>query len=257
MLRLFSSRRLIKGRQGKMATYIISDIFGDSESFEKLMNKVGFSENEDFLIVNGDILDRGNDGVGLLFKMKELVRKNRACVIKGEHELLAEMYLEGKITENRWERFGGAPTIKALNMLDEEKKSEILRFIKEMPLYEVYDIPVKGTAVIASSGINESMTELNEDGRIDVLASVRKAVESDQHQFLISADIHYWPEVKLKNLDKYIICGHQPTYQLGPEYKGMIYRSRYYMDIDTGNGYRDHGGRLACFSVEDGREFYV
>ena len=74
---------------------------------------------------------------------------------------------------------------------------------------------------------------------------------------LISADIHYWGKDQLEKFDKYIICGHVPTYQLGPEHTGKVLETRAYLDLDAGAGYCEQGGRLACYRCEDGKCFYI
>ena len=63
--------------------------------------------------------------------------------------------------------------------------------------------------------------------------------------------------IVVEKFDKYIICGHVPTYQLGPEHTGKVLETRAYLDLDAGAGYREQGGRLACYRCEDGKCFYI
>ena len=240
-----------------MANYIMSDIHGDNLSFTKMLKKIEFKEDSDFLIVNGDVLDRGEHGIEILLKVKKLVESGCALMLKGNHELFAQMYLEGTLSEKDWILFSGEGTLKTLKNLDENKKNEILEFIKSLPMYIVYDIPNHGKTVITHTGLMESQLIIKDSGIIDVEESVKKAAETDEYNFLISADIHYWSRDRLNKLDKYIICGHIPTYQLGPEYVGKIFETRAYMDIDAGAGYKDHNGRLACYCIESCEKIYI
>ena len=121
-----------------------------------------------------------------------------------------------------------------------------------MPFYIERDIPKFGKTVITHSGLMDDCLVAGQDGTVNVVESIRMAREKDEYQLLISADIHYWGHDRLSALDKYIICGHVPTYQLGPEYTGRIYENRAYMDIDAGAGYREQGGKLACYCIDSG-----
>ena len=116
-----------------MATYIISDIHGELKAFEKILKKINFSEDQDFLIVNGDVFDRGDHGVEILLMIKKLIEKGCATMLKGNHELFAERYMEGALTEREWCNFLGEGTLKGLKALDETKRNEIYDFIKQLP----------------------------------------------------------------------------------------------------------------------------
>ena len=48
-----------------MATYAVSDLHGQYGIFDKLLERIGFSE-DDFMYVLGDAIDRGPDGVRIL-----------------------------------------------------------------------------------------------------------------------------------------------------------------------------------------------
>ena len=240
-----------------MSKYLMSDIHGDKDAFEKMLEKLGYDDSSDFLIINGDVLDRGEHGVELLLKVMELVKNDKAIMLKGNHELFAQMYMEGTMTENRWSRFYGSESLHDLKALSDEKRAEVLDFIKNLPMYIEQEVAGIGKVVITHSGLKEGHLVMGANEKVDVVASIEAAQKDDEFDLLVSADIHYWPVDLIRTFDKYIICGHQPTYQLGPEYTGKIYRSRYYMDIDAGSGYRNYGGRLACLCLDDGKEYYV
>lgn len=48
-----------------MAHYVMSDLHGEADRFHAMLKKVGFSE-DDTLIILGDVVDRGSDGINLL-----------------------------------------------------------------------------------------------------------------------------------------------------------------------------------------------
>lgn len=81
-----------------MATYVISDIHGHYEKFEKMLKKIDLKD-EDTLYVLGDILDRGPNPIKTLFKLMEM--PNAICIV-GNHELMALecfKFLSKEITE--------------------------------------------------------------------------------------------------------------------------------------------------------------
>ena len=240
-----------------MATYVIADIHGDMKAFEKMLEKIEFTSGKDFLIVNGDVLDRGDYGLEVLFLVKDMVDRQDAIFIKGNHEMFAQMFLEGRLTEKDWSRYYGEHTMKSIKKLDDEKKRELLEYIKKLPLYMELDIPKYKKTVIIHTGLMNDYIVTYDNDKIDVTESIKKACANDEYSLLISADIHYWRHEQLEKMDKFIICGHVPTYQLGQEYTGKILKTRKYMNIDAGAGYRDWGGRLACYSIDEDKEFYV
>ncbi|MCR5204220.1 MAG: metallophosphoesterase [Lachnospiraceae bacterium] len=240
-----------------MARYIMADIHGDMDSFNKMLKKIDFKSGEDFLIINGDVFDRGENGVEIMFMIMDMVKKGDAVMLKGNHELFGQMYMEGTLSENNWIRFFGESTLNSLKELNYEKRSEVLEFIKGLPLYLEYDIPQFGKTVITHTGLMNDYIVTDEIGKILVVESIESAAQKDEYNLLISSDIHFWRHEQLEMLDKYIICGHVPTYQLGQEYTGKIMKTRKYIDIDAGAGYKSMGGRLSCYSIDDNKEFYV
>ena len=144
-----------------------------------------------------------------------------------------------------------------MKKLEKQKREELLAFIKKMPIYIERDLSKYGKTVITHSGLKDEYLVYGIDERIDVVASIEKVYQNDEYSLLISADIHYWGKDQLGKLDKYIICGHVPTYQLEPEYTGKVLETHAYLNLDAGAGYREQGGRLACYRCEDGKCFYI
>ena len=133
--------------------YVISDLHGyPLEKLKKLLEKAHFDEN-DFLYILGDVVDRNGDGgveilIWLLFKPN-------VQLILGNHEamLLACEFLFDEITEDSISSFdsekmeiltnyqlnGGDVTLKALSKLNKESPeivADILDYLHDAPLYE-------------------------------------------------------------------------------------------------------------------------
>ncbi|TDM12834.1 metallophosphoesterase [Macrococcus lamae] len=78
----------IKGRR----TIVISDIHGEKVLFQKLLEKVGFLE-DDVLIIGGDILDKGRDSIGTMKYVLQLLEQENVHMIEGNCDrILTELY---------------------------------------------------------------------------------------------------------------------------------------------------------------------
>jgi len=94
-----------------MRTFVISDIHGNNELFRNSLKQVGFNQ-EDRLILLGDLIDRGVDSKGVLDTVMLLMDTgfNLDCLI-GNHE---KMFLDASLSTinlNHWLRNGGDKTL--------------------------------------------------------------------------------------------------------------------------------------------------
>ena len=238
-----------------MSTYLVSDIHGDAVNFKKLLNIAGFQPDSDKIYIDGDIIDRGNKSLELLLYIIDLKGKypENVWVVKGNHELFLQYYVEGKLDENTWAAFGGADTIKDYNQLNRNIKKQIYEFIKALPLYYRINHPDQGTAIVTHSGLVTDAIVRNKQGKIDVERSIKKGLELDEYKFLISSDIHIMPTVQLS---EYMIVGHVPTIFLDDE-SYEILRKKNLLCIDSGSGYRKQGGKLSLYKLDDDSVMYI
>lgn len=115
-----------------MATYVMSDIHGESDRFRKILEDIHFS-SDDVLYIIGDVIDRGDDGILLL---QEIMDKPNMKLISGNHEL---MFLKATgrtatMTDVQgWIWNGGDSTLKAFRMLDTEERTKIRHFLERCP----------------------------------------------------------------------------------------------------------------------------
>lgn len=102
--------------------YLVSDIHGDVMSFRKMLKKMSFDPAVDHMIVMGDIFDWNDEGISLLEFMSDYLVDGSMQLIKGNHELFAQMYIEGSMSERQWIIFGGGGTVRAIKRLNVDEQ---------------------------------------------------------------------------------------------------------------------------------------
>ena len=146
----------IKNRGGRL--FVCSDIHGNMEAFINLLNKEHFGD-KDFMVVAGDCIDRGADGVAIL----QYIRKNsdNFLFIKGNHEELMidafdEMLSKGKGSKtDLWFYNGGRVTYDALMTIGSELP-DLLNFVEDAPIVCRVVDGEKVVSYIAHAGLNRA-----------------------------------------------------------------------------------------------------
>lgn len=238
-----------------MSTYLISDMHGEKKIFDKLIKNLDFQVDK--LYILGDVIDRGQQSMELLDEVRGMMTSfsQNVYMIKGNHELFCEMYIDGRLSERVWlsEGYGGGPMLKAMKKMSKEDIADLNAFIKGLPIYLEIESPVYGKMVLTHSGINADVLVRNDDETINVIKSIEAGYASNDFNFLCSGDIHRMP---VKMLDKFMVVGHSPTIFLeGNSYK--IYRRNKYICIDSGGAHRDLGGKQSMYCVEEDMAVYL
>lgn len=215
--------------------YVISDLHGyPLEKLKKLLEKAHFDEN-DFLYILGDVVDRNGDGGVEILTW--LLSQPNVQLILGNHEamLLACEFLFDEITEDSISSFdsekmeiltnyqlnGGDVTLKALSKLNKaspEAVADILDYLHDSPLYEAVTAGGKDYFLVHSG--------------IDDFEKGRKISEYPADAFIWA-----WPELEDEYFDDITtVFGHTPTKYYGEEYSNKIIKTRTWIAIDMGAG---------------------
>ena len=228
--------------------YVMSDIHGRYDKYADMLELIHFSE-EDELYILGDVIDRGPDGIKILM---DIMNRSNVHMVLGNHELMAIQTMiaetENEVIENLdlWMWNGGGNTYKDLVDLSEEKISEIVLFLLELPSF--MEIEVKNRKFYLVHGFVGD----TEEERV-------------------------WNRPKLDTPnpleDKTLIVGHTPValfygksnrkildYGRTLAARGehlKIEHAEGFIDIDCGCGGDIPGARLACLRLDDMEEFYV
>ncbi|KQL50829.1 serine/threonine protein phosphatase [Heyndrickxia shackletonii] len=182
---------------------VISDIHGELELFQRLLDKVQFSK-EDYLIINGDLCEKGSNSMGVVQYIMELEANNpKVHVIEGNCDTLVEYLLN----EDQ----------NIINYLCTRKHSIMNEWLENI-----------GYKISSESSVKEVKEQLwrHFSREIKWLTELPTAIETDHYIFVHAGleDIENWkdtsrvaaisiPEFLLKShqANKYVIVGHWPV----------------------------------------------
>lgn len=236
-----------------MAIYVTSDLHGlPLADLKRLLNMVNFND-DDWLFILGDVIDRQNDG-GIEI-LKWLLEQPNAQLILGNHEamlLSCDFVFEeitdesiGDFTQEKMELLmnythnGGDVTLKALRSLMQTEPdivTDILEYLRDAPVYETVSVGNKDFLLVHSGLDNFSKNKKLADYTTDEL-------------------IWAWPEITDEYFDDVTtIFGHTPTISYDHANKGKILKTKTWIDIDVGVPY---GNSPVLLRLDDLKEFYL
>lgn len=117
-----------------MAHYVMSDLHGEADRFHAMLNKIGFLE-DDTLIILGDVIDRGPNGIDLLLEIMDMPN---VIMLLGNHEYMMLQYLSPGATGTeirRWNRNGNAPTLAAYLKQKAKVQQRIISYLRGLPTH--------------------------------------------------------------------------------------------------------------------------
>ena len=227
-----------------MAHYAMGDIHGEADRFHAMLEKIRFSE-EDTMILLGDVIDRGSDGIALLLEIMEMPN---VIMLLGDHEYMMLQYLSPDATSaeiRRWNRNGNALTLAAYLKQKAEVQQRIRRYLRTRPTH--LELEVNGNRFYMVHGF-----------------------PGDN----VHDEVWTRPTIESKNQipDSRLIIGHTKVLSMiQPEEKRVAYAMKLegkgehlkilhtpeFINLDCGCGYEMPIKALACLRLEDMQEFYT
>lgn len=122
-----------------MAHYVMGDIHGEADRFHGMLERIHFSE-EDTLILLGDVIDRGSDGIALLL---EIMQMPNVIMLLGNHEYMMLQYLSPDATDTdirRWNKNGNEPTLSAYLKLSKDVQQKIIAYLLTLPTHLALEV---------------------------------------------------------------------------------------------------------------------
>jgi protein phosphatase len=222
---------------------VISDIHGELELLKGLLTKVGFGQ-DDYLIINGDLCEKGSNSMGVVSYLMALSEKNaKVHVTEGNCDTIVE------------------------DLLDENPKL-INYMLKRRSIINEW-LEYLGVHVDEESDIHEIKEQLTShfSKEIEWLMDLPTAIETDRYIFVHAGleDIDNWRETdrmaaismpsflgKSHRAGKYVVVGHWPVANFTsalPINNPIIDKEKKIIAIDGGNVIRE-SGQLNAFIIQ-------
>lgn len=228
-------------------TYVLSDIHGNLQRFESIMDQINLQPT-DTLYILGDVVDRFPDGIKIL---RRIMKMPNVKMLLGNHE---HMMLNAigdyfdvqshKFMGDRelrlWYRNGGQVTHEYLKHIRKDIRAEVFAYLRQLPLN--LDVEVNGIKykLVHGSPVENYMTSYYYSSKYSTIAEF--------------AVWERWNET-MPVPDGYVmIFGHTPTIHFNPDEPWSIWSCGEAIGIDCGSGYAD--GRLCCLRLDDMTVFY-
>ena len=224
--------------------YVMSDIHGCYEKYQKMLEKINFGEG-DILYVLGDVVDRGKTGLKVLL---DIAKRENVILLRGNHDqqaaiLLANLYKlmkddcpkELREIYKGWLSDGGDTTLAEFLELSEEDREKV--------------IVTMGKSILSK--------EMKVNEKIYLLSHTVPEIErlEDYPNWGLEDYIMGEPDYEEVYFeDKYIITGHTPTGFIDRKSKGKIWMQNNHIAIDCGAVF---GNPLGCLCLDTMQEFYV
>ncbi|WP_163099493.1 metallophosphoesterase family protein [Peribacillus alkalitolerans] len=232
-----------------MRTLVISDIHGELDKFEQLLEKVIYNPEQDQLILLGDYIDRGPDSKGVIEKVISL-KEAGARVLKGNHE---DMMIKALTTDeervwNRWVKLnGGNQTLCSYGYSENDFSTNEEAFQK--PLLHSETLERHLEFIQGLEHFIETDDYILVHGGVDPTIPV---AETEPHTLMwIRGEFHngYTGE-------KTVIFGHTETNTLHEDNTncGVYFGNNRIIGIDGGAVY---GGQLNCLELPSHKVFSV
>ena len=213
--------------------YCMSDLHGELDFFQEMLEQIHFSDT-DHLYILGDVIDRGTGGVDIL---EQIMDAPNITMLLGNHE---QMCLSALGPHNKWGardlwlHNGGATTYRELLYhRTPQQRNRILPFLSG--LADHLDLTVDGQKFHLVHGCPGEDHETRIWGRVE-------------------------PDSTSPYPDTVCIVGHTPTVFLTDKTDEVysIWHGNGIIDIDCGCGHLNvMNRRLACLRLDDMAEFYV
>lgn len=241
-----------------MSTYVMSDIHGQLEAFNEMLDKIQFKVGDnspDKLYILGDYVDWGDSSIDLLLKIIEMSKTNTECLI-GNHDLMMYKVISKKF-ESVQEAFGDADFYLWASNLGDETFMQYLEQDKE----------TRNKIKIWISQLRYFIPDLIVNNKKYYLCHSKPFIKGMKLEDVV------WQRIEKEKLpmtfkrkfsDTTLISGHtivKNYSSFDKDGKLVIYHDKKqpYINIDCGAKalkIRSYS-RLACLRLEDMAEFYV
>lgn len=236
--------------------YAISDLHGCYDKYKRMLKIIRFCPS-DTLYILGDVIDRGDGGIQILWDM---TRHKNIIPLWGNHDYMAYYLLRAfydlgtdrcaELLETEiyyiWMEIGGDKTYGAFQSLNRDRQKAVLDYMETFCFFR--EVEVNGRTFFLSHTVPDKSKML------DFISGFKSGfLEMDpeyEEGFLFGM-----PEYgKVYFKDRYIVTGHTPTGHIDEDYIGRICKKNRHIAIDCGAVF---GAPLGCICLDTLEEFYT
>ena len=223
--------------------YVMSDIHGCYEKYQKMLKKISFGKN-DLLYILGDVVDRGTEGMKVVL---DIADRENVILLRGNHDhqaviLLSNLYrLEEKNCPKElmevykgWILDGGDKTLLEFLKLSEDEREKVLLTLSKTEFFKEIDLNGKRYLLAHTVPEQERLEDYPNWELYDYIMG-----EPDYEKVYFE--------------DKYIVTGHTPTGLIEKKSNGKIWMKNNHIAIDCGAAF---GNNLGCLCLDTLEEFY-
>lgn len=229
----------IKGRR----TIVISDIHGEKQLFERLLEQTKFS-HDDYLIIGGDILDKGQNSIETMEYVFQLLEQPNVFMIKGNCDRIFEELDEDWLYDYMTVRRTIVHDYLALNGKAWEDYSQHELAEEMRQTYQLYREKLQQLP-LAIETEDYLFIHAGIENREDYL-------ETDEESALMMPNFY----LQHHPLDKYVVVGHYPAANYIEDglysHEVKVSEERKIIAIDGGNQVKPSGQLNALIIEKDG-----
>ena len=238
-------------------TYCVSDIHGKFQRFQKMLNKISFSE-QDTLYVLGDAIDRGPDGIKII---QYIMKHPNIILLIGNHEHMMLEFFKYQTANHyiQWAKNGGDVTFNAFMKLSEEEQNSIINFLTGCLIYVPRLTVNNRVFTLAHAAPSEYTRPLYYKNAFSFdIQEITWNRSFAQNPMDFFKDC---PRILKQNKGNYFIFGHTPVIstpygKITKHHQPLISRhNKYIIDIDCGCGHSV--GRLGCICLDNFNTYYI
>ncbi|MBR1728149.1 MAG: metallophosphoesterase [Selenomonadaceae bacterium] len=212
----------------------IGDMHGHFTRLLSLFHKINFDPEQDFLILLGDYIDRGDENMRCFRWAMEMSEKKNVIALRGNHEqMMLYYYLLGGEEAGIWIPNGGGSTKRELEAWIKREPDALersLKFIGQRPFYHQMFVDGK-EYIFVHAGLKPGV-------------SLEK--QTDESLLWIREEFYNG-----YNGTAEVIVGHTPTPYLFPDRYTPIFLKNHITIIDTGSFLKR--GKISCVDVLSGK----
>lgn len=201
---------------------VVGDIHGQIKALKKALRIAKFNpKNGDYLIMLGDLIDRGYGSKETLDFAMRLIHQGNGLVVRGNHEQMAiDAYYSGNF--NSWFANGGEVCHKQIM-----GAKRYIDFMESMPFMHIHE-----SFIFIHAGLNPALSITNQNP--EDLMWIRE-------QYIINEVV---PEFT-------VITGHTPVQYLSENESDPVkYQNKIF--IDTGAALGGKGGKVTVYDIYSG-----